>query len=174
MKENTFMESTNNPIHLLQRQLPTTHDLILDPHIITAISEVTAPEIVVSFSKLYPDVDQLEESEMKDVESWLAKARRVPGTALSTGRRNSLRGMFTCCLLEVLKVPLPKTARTRMTMAWAILNSEKGMTLIGVVPELDVARAVETTQQTIEGSWGNQTHVCLPTFGALASTHLKG
>lgn len=115
--------------------------MILDPHLITSIAAVTAAEIAVSFLNLYPDMGPLDEGDMQDVERWLAKARRRPGTALSTGRRNSMRGMFTCCLLDVLKVPLPRSARDRMTMAWAILNSENGAALVGSVPELEVARA---------------------------------
>lgn len=113
--------------------------MILDPYIVKAASDVTAKQVYDSFAKLYADVDPKEENFIQYIEGWLIKLRKKPGTALSTGRRNSSKGVMTCALLDVLGVDKPKAARCRSTLAWTIIKSPRGRRSIGPSAELDAA-----------------------------------
>ena len=114
--------------------------MLLDPHIVSSASEVTAQKIFSAFRRLYPDMAMDDEGDLEAIEAWLAKFRRKPGLALSTGRTNSDKGMFTCSLLDALGAPCPKSPRGRLDVAWTILNSEPGRRLANC-PELEVERA---------------------------------
>lgn len=109
----------------------------LDPYLVKAVAGVTSKQIYDAFARLYADADPNEGDYLPWIEKWLGKLRTRPGLALSTGRRNSLRGVLTCALLDVLGVARPKAERDRMTLAWAILRSPVGYTSIGHTPELD-------------------------------------
>ena len=118
--------------------------LILDPYMVRAMERVTPDRLYDSLARLYPDLDW-DDSEQKEISAswlpkWLAKARKRPGTALSTGRRNSMSGMVTCALLDALGAPSPKTARTRIDVAWALLDSPEGRNILGSLPELEAER----------------------------------
>ncbi len=114
--------------------------VLLDPYIVKAVSSATQKQLVSSFARLYPEFQSTDEWAV-EMDSWLAKLKQKPGLALSTGRRNSERGLLTCSLLEVLGVANPKAARTRMNLAWDIINSPVGSKLIGPAVELDAERA---------------------------------
>lgn len=114
--------------------------LVLDPYIVKATSGVTAEQIVDAFHRLYPDWDRLVDEDVLLVGKWLEKLRRKPGLSLSTGRTNSFKGVLTCSLLHVLDVEMPKTVRTRMDLAWAILDSTKARQVLGYVRELEAER----------------------------------
>lgn len=115
--------------------------MILDSYIVKAVSNITSRQVFDSFVKLYPDVDVLDEALfISEIDKWFAKLRKIPGRSLSTGRRKSLRGVFTCGLLDVLEVNLPRSKRNRNELAWAIINSKVGRNLIGHAPELDEER----------------------------------
>lgn len=124
---------------------------VFDPYIIQAVSSVSAEQVDAHFSKLYPDLvsadqeDRIED--LKQIARWLTKLRTKPGSALSTGGRNSDRGMFTCSLLAVLGVLQPKAVRHRMGMAWAIMDSPIGILNIGDAPELKVQRRRSNEQE---------------------------
>lgn len=115
--------------------------MILDPYLVKATSEVTSNQLFDAFAKLYPDWSPFEGDDLEMIEAWLQKLRQKPGLALSTGRRNSAHGMLTCSLLEVLGVDTPKAQRSRLVLAWAILDSPVGCKVIGVAPDLDSERA---------------------------------
>jgi hypothetical protein len=114
--------------------------MLLDPYLMKATSGITSAEVFEAFARLYPDVSPQLDEYAPWIEAWLVKLRRKPGSALSTGRRNSLRGAMTCALLEVLGVLRPKAERNRMALAWAILDSPRGATSIGSAPELAAVR----------------------------------
>lgn len=113
--------------------------MILDPYIVKATTGITSKQIISAFAKIYPEYNNSSSlNEYKaEVEDWLINLRKKPGLALSTGRRNSKRGMLTCSLLDVLGVAHPKAERNRMDLAWAILDSPGGSKSIGYVPELE-------------------------------------
>lgn len=114
---------------------------VLDPYIVRAVASVSAVEVAHAVWHLYPDVVEGESSaEVPYVEAWLKELRAKPGLALSTGRRNSDRGLYTCALPSCLGVEFPKGARVRNDLAWAILDSEIGRKNIGAAPELEVQR----------------------------------
>lgn len=116
---------------------------VLDPYIVRAAQSVTPDQLVTAFTVLYADLD-LDPPESAEVEredraaagKWLKKLRVTPGLALSTGRTNSDRGMWTCCLLSCLGDQRPKAARIRMQIAWDIVCSPQGKFNIGSAPEL--------------------------------------
>lgn len=115
--------------------------MLLDPYIVTAITEVTARQVFDAYSKFYPEYEAVREKYEPEIERWLKALRETkPGRALSTGRRNSLRGELTCALLEVLGVENARAQRNRMEVAWAILDSPTGRQSIGVSPELEAER----------------------------------
>lgn len=116
--------------------------MILDYYIVKATSGITPKEVFETFTKLYPDYDLCESDYLGLIEDWLQKLRMKPGLALSTGKRNSLRGVLTCSLLNVLGVNLPKATRNRMEVAWAIIDSPIGGKKIGYAPELDAERTL--------------------------------
>ncbi len=115
--------------------------MILDPYMIKGIEGITSDQIFNSFAKLYIDVNPSKTEYLPSIDKWLVKLRKVPGTALSTGGRNSLRGVLTCSLLDVLEVKNPRAARNRYQLAWAILESNHAIKSIGHVSELEEARA---------------------------------
>lgn len=114
--------------------------MILDPYIVQAASQVDAGRILASLRRLYPDMGFGDEADTELIEAWLVKFRRKPGLALSTGRTNSEKGLFTCGMLDALGAPWPKAPRVRMEVAWTILNSEEGRRLASS-PELELERA---------------------------------
>lgn len=121
--------------------------MLLDPYIVKSASGVTAVQVLDAFIKIYPDIGVPKESDEASynenlviVEAWMQKLRRKPGLALSTGGRNSSKGVLTCALLEALGVDRPKATRTRMMVAWAVLNSPEGRKAVGQVPELEAER----------------------------------
>lgn len=77
------------------------------------------------------------------------KVKKKPGLALSTGGRNSYRGIYTCALLDVIGVKNPKSARNRTKLAWDILESPTGSKILGVVPELEAEK--ETRRKFYSG-----------------------
>ena len=114
--------------------------LVLDPYILTATADITARQVFDCAIALYTDCEWDWELDEDVIDSWLATMRRKPGLALSTGRTKSARGMFTCALLQVLGVHNPKSVRTRMDVAWDILDSEPGRAKVGHVPVLEHER----------------------------------
>ena len=112
--------------------------LILDPYIIKAVSGVTAEQIFHATRKLYPEylVHKFED-EQPELDKWLEKLTSRPGLALSTGRRRSARGEYTCALLDVLGEERPKAVRSRMYLAWDVILSPVGQKNIGDAPELE-------------------------------------
>lgn len=118
--------------------------LLLDPYMIKAMERVTPDRLYVSLARLYPDLDW-DDPEQKKISGswlpkWLTKARSRPGSALSTGRRNSMGGMVTCALLDTMGAPSPKASRTRFDVAWDLLDSPEARSVLGVLPELDAER----------------------------------
>lgn len=115
--------------------------MVLDSYIVKAIATVTVEQLFDAFAKLYPEYMAIRTEYEAEMQRWLKKLRETkPGLALSTGRRNSLRGEFTCALLDALGVQNPRAERNRMDLAWAILDSPVGRQSIGVCPELDAER----------------------------------
>lgn len=125
--------------------------MILDPYLIKAVSGVAPKQIYDAFARLYADMEPNEGEYLPWIEKWLEKLRMKPGRALSTGRRNSLRGVLTCSLLDVLGVVRPKAERDRMTLAWAILRSPVGRSSIGSVPELDAEWEAQKDRYILTG-----------------------
>lgn len=115
--------------------------MILDHYIVKATSGITAQQLFEACAKLYPESGAISQDYEPEIERWLKRLRNTkPGAALSTGRRNSLRGELTCALLEVLEVPHARAKRNRMELAWAILDSPVGAKHVGPAPELNAVR----------------------------------
>lgn len=114
--------------------------LILDPYILTATADITAKQVFDCASSLYPDCNWDWSHDEEVVAKWLATMRRKPGLALSTGRTKTDRGMFTCGLLKVLGVERPRGVRSRMEVAWDILDSAKGRASVGHDQQLEQER----------------------------------
>lgn len=114
--------------------------MLLDPYMIKAIDGITSEQVYNSFVKLYKDIEPSKQEYIPSIELWLAKLRKLPGSALSTGRTNSLRGLYTCSLLDVLEVKNPRGARNRNQLAWDVLDSNWARNVIGYVEELEQAR----------------------------------
>lgn len=114
--------------------------MILDDYMVKAVSTVTAKQLYDSLVKLYADIEFEESDYIPSIEKWLSKLRKKPGLALSTGGRNSYRGVYTCSLLDVIGITNPKAVRNRTKLAWDILESQVGSKILGVVPELEMAK----------------------------------
>lgn len=114
--------------------------LILDPYILTATADVTARQVFDCARTLYNDCEWDWELDEDVIDTWLATMRRKPALALSTGRTKSDRGMFSCALLQVMGIQNPKSVRTRMDVAWDILDSAIGRAKVGHVPVLEQER----------------------------------
>lgn len=119
----------------------------LDPYLSQVVTSVTEARLLDSLRTLYPPPEWDDEEtpwgemdgDLEEVAAWRRTAIRKPGSALSTSRTKSFRGIVTCALLHALAVPNPKTVRIRSQMAWAILRSNEGMRVIGENAELDGA-----------------------------------
>lgn len=125
--------------------------MILDPYLVKAVSGVTSKQIYDAFAKLYADTKPNESDYLPWIEKWLEQLRMKPGRALSTGRRNSQRGVMTCALLDVLGVVRPKAERDRMTLAWTILRSPVGCMSIGQIPKLDAEWEAQKDRYPLNG-----------------------
>lgn len=115
--------------------------MILDPFLSQVIGHCSEDRLLQALRAIYPEIEWPENEVLRELQTWRHKGLQRPGIALSTGRRNSFKGMVTCAFLSVLGIDRPKAPRDRMTLAWAILGSAEARSLLGRVEELDVARA---------------------------------
>lgn len=121
---------------------------VLDPYIVRAVGSVSAIDVAQAVWDLYPDLVVGEASEEAPlIEAWLVKLRKRPGLALSTGGRNSDRGLYTCALLSTMGIQAPKARMARTQLAWSILDSELGRRNIGDAPELDSQRILRDRKE---------------------------
>jgi hypothetical protein len=114
--------------------------MILDPFLVRVIGGCDAERLLEALRTLYPDINWPTEEVMPELERWLRKGKQRPGLALSTGRRNSFKGMATCALLHTFEVDHPKAARNRLALAWDVLDSAEARRIVGRVEELEAAR----------------------------------
>lgn len=112
----------------------------LDTLVQQAMSQCTEMRLLVALREIYPDIAWTEEDDLPELTKWLAKSRQRPRLALSTGRRNSFKGMATCALLRVLEVESPKAPRTAHDVAWAVLDSAEGQRIVGDSEEREAKR----------------------------------
>lgn len=114
--------------------------MILDPFLIQVIGACNAKILLEALRILYPDIEWPAEEVIPELERWLRKGKQRPGLALSTGRRNSFKGMATCAFLHALEVDHPKAERNRLTLAWDVLDSAEARRIVGDIEELEAAR----------------------------------
>lgn len=114
--------------------------MILDPFLIQVIGNCKAERLLQALRVLYPDIEWPAEDAIPELERWLRKGKQRPGLALSTGRRNSFKGMATCAFLHALEIDRPKAERNRLMLAWDVLGSVEARRIVGHVEELETAR----------------------------------
>jgi hypothetical protein len=117
--------------------------IILDPYIIKATQGIQASEIFDALLEIYSDIiTEVDRAEFIPlINKWMGKLWKKPSLALSTGGRNSYKGLFTCALLHTMKVLAPKATRVRMHLAWSILDSEIAIQRLSPIPaELEQAQ----------------------------------